>query len=132
LLEPTDIPNKDVRFLQAQVDIFLDMLTYGWFGATAREGMMLGKPVICYLRPEWLDSMRKEIPEYVDELPVISATPQTVYDVLRELVVNADKRREIGARSRSFAVKWHSASVAARRFDEIYRRLLKGKQWSRA
>jgi hypothetical protein len=131
LLEFTNIPNKVIRFYQAQMDICLDMLTFGWFGATAREAMMLGKPVICFLRPEWLDSMRKEIPDYVDELPVVSATPSTVYDVLCDLLDNREKRKEIGRRSRAFAVKWHSALVAAERFDEIYRCLLRGRTWSR-
>jgi hypothetical protein len=126
LLEPTGIPNKEVRFLQAQADIFLDMLTYGWFGATAREAMMLGKPVICYIRPEWLESVRQEIPDYAAELPIISATPTTVEAVLRDLIADPDKRREIGRRSREFAVKWHSAEAGGRRFDEIYSKLLRG------
>jgi len=124
LLTPTDIPNKEIRFLQVQSDIFLDMLSYGWFGANAREAMMLGKPVICYLRPEWLDSMRKELPEYVDELPVISATPYTIENVLLDLINNPGKRLEIGKRSRDFAVKWHSSEVAAEKFDQIYSSLL--------
>ena len=101
------------------------MLTFGWFGANAREGMMLGKPVICFLRPEWLESMRKEIPEYVDELPVISATPETVEMILRDLILDKKKRIEIGKRSREFALKWHSAEAGARRLDVIYRDLLK-------
>jgi glycosyltransferase involved in cell wall biosynthesis len=126
LLEPTGVPNKEVRFLQAQADIFLDMLTYGWFGATAREAMMLGKPVICYIRPEWLESVRKEIPEYAAELPIVKATPATVEEVLRDLVANLGKRREIGRRGRAFAVKWHSAEAGGRRFDEIYNNLLRG------
>ncbi|HZP94414.1 MAG TPA: glycosyltransferase family 1 protein [Burkholderiales bacterium] len=118
------VPNKEVRFYQAQADIFLDMLSFGWFGATAREAMMLGKPVICYLRPEWLESARREIPEYVDELPIVSATPDTIRDVLVELVANASKRGEIGARSRAFALKWHSADAGARRMERIYMELL--------
>jgi hypothetical protein len=125
LLEPTGIPNKEVRFLQAQSDIFLDMLSFGWFGANAREAMMLGKPVICFIRPEWLESVRKEIPDYAAELPVISATPESVETILRDLILNPEKRREIGARSRAFAVKWHSAKAGGIRFDEIYSRLLK-------
>lgn len=124
LIHPTGIPNRQVRFLQAQADIFLDMLTYGWFGANAREAMMLGKPVICYLRPEWLESMRAEIPDYVDELPVISATPHTVEAILRDLIADKGKREAIGRRSREFAVKWHSAEAAGRRFDAIYKELL--------
>ena len=123
LIEPTGIPNKEVRYLQAQADIFLDMLTYGWFGANAREAMMLGKPVICFLRPEWLESARQEIPDYIDELPIVSATPQTVEGILRDLIDNKEKRLEIGRRSREFAVKWHSAEVGARRFVQIYGQL---------
>jgi len=132
LLEPTGIPNKEVRFLQVQADIFLDMLTFGWFGANAREAMMLGKPVISYIRPEWLESVREEVPEYANELPIISATPQTIESVLRDLIVKPEKRKEIGERGRRFALKWHSAEAGGRRFDEIYSRLLQGDLLLRA
>jgi glycosyltransferase involved in cell wall biosynthesis len=124
LIQPTGIPNREVVFLQAQADIFLDMLTFGWFGANAREAMMLGKPVICFLRPEWLESARKEIPDYIDELPVVSATPQTVKAVLLDLIVNKEKRLKIGRDSRRFAEKWHSAEAGSRRFNQIYSDLL--------
>jgi hypothetical protein len=127
LINPTDIPNKEVIFLQVQSDIFLDMLTYGWFGATAREAMMLGKPVICFIRPEWLESVREEIPDYAKDLPIISATPHTVKDILCDLIINPEKRKEIGQRSREFAVKWHSMKAAGRRLDQIYSALLSGE-----
>jgi glycosyltransferase involved in cell wall biosynthesis len=89
--------------------------------------MMLGKPVICYIRPEWLESLRQEIPAYADELPIISATPHMVETVLRDLIKNPKKRREIGIRSREFALRWHSSDVAGKRFDQIYRDLLSEK-----
>jgi hypothetical protein len=119
-----DVPNRDVRFTQVQSDIVVDMLTFGWFGSNVREALMLGKPVVCYLRPEWTERMRREIPEYIDELPVVSATPETVEDVLKELVGNPSKRRELGERGRRFALKYHSAAAGARRMDAIYRELL--------
>ena len=126
LMEPSRVPNLEVRFLQVQADIFLDMLTYGWFGATAREGMMLGKPVVGFIRPQWLESLRQEIPAYAAELPIVNATPETIEEVLLDLIANPDKRREIGERSRAFAVKWHSDAAGARRFDQIYSKLLEG------
>ncbi|MEQ8926720.1 MAG: hypothetical protein RLO81_12945, partial [Fulvivirga sp.] len=124
LLEPTDIPNKEVRYIQAQSDIVVDMLTYGWFGANAREAMMLGKPVICFIRAKWLDSVREEIPGYAEELPIVNATPNTVESVLRDLIANPAKRNEIGKRSRAFAVKWHSSIAASKRFNRIYSDIL--------
>ncbi|HEX6051404.1 MAG TPA: glycosyltransferase, partial [Gemmatimonadaceae bacterium] len=118
------VPNKEVRFIQVQADIVVDMLTFGWFGSNIREAMMLGKPVVCYLRPEWLERMRRQIPEYIDELPVVSATPDTVEGVLKDLVNSPERRRELGERSRAFALKFHSAQAGARRMDQIYRELL--------
>lgn len=126
LISPSGVPNLEVRFLQMQSDIVLEMLTYGWFGTNVREAMMLGKPVVCFIRPEWLVDLRREIPAYADELPIISATPETVEVELRRLIENPQLRESIGRRSREFALKWHSSAVAARRFDEIYCRLLSG------
>jgi hypothetical protein len=125
LLSPSGIPNREVRYIQAQADIFLEMLSYGWFGANAREAMMLAKPVICFIRPEWLETLRSELPSYADELPIVSATPCTVEAILRRLIADAAMRREIGLRCRDFALKWHSDQVAAKRFDEIYGGLLR-------
>lgn len=122
------VPNRELRYYQVQADIFLDMLSFGWFGATGREAMMLGKPVICYLRPSWIEQVRREVPGYVEELPVISATPETVRDILIDLIGNPEKRREIGERSRAFALKWHSSPEAAKTFDRIYSRLLAGQE----
>ena len=121
-----DVPSEKIRYYQAQADVVLDQLTIGWFGANARESMMLGKPVVCWLRPSWLEQVARQLPDYVDELPVISATEETVEDVVADLVTDPDRRRELGERGRAFALKWHSAEAGARRMDDLYRRLLDG------
>jgi hypothetical protein len=118
------VPNLTLRYYQAQADIVVDMLSFGWFGGNVREALMLGKPAVCYIRPEWLETVRGENPEYAAELPVVSATPETAYEVVRDLVLDRAKRDEIGRRSRAFALKHHSADAAARRLDTLYRELL--------
>lgn len=128
LMEPVGVPNLDVRFLQVQADIFLEMLTYGWFGANAREAMALGKPVVCYIRPEWLESVREELPQYAEELPIVSATPETVEEVLLDLMRHPEKRAEIGRRGRAFIQRWHSPQAGARHFDDVYAKLIRGEQ----
>jgi len=66
------------------------------------------------------------MPQFVDELPIVIATPENVYEVLEDLVRNPEKRRQIGKRSRDFALRWHSSPRAAQRFDKIYSSLLTG------
>ena len=100
------------------------MLTFGFFGANIREAMMLGKPAICFLRTEWMGSMREEYPKYVEDLPVISATPENAYEKLRELVIDSEKRKNNGNAMREFALKWHASDIAAEKADIIYSRFL--------
>jgi hypothetical protein len=123
----TDVPNRQLRYYQSQADIVCDMLTFGWFGANVREAMMLGKPAVCYLRPSWIEQVRREVPGYAEELPVVHATPETVHDILGELIDDPELRRDLGERGREFALKWHSARAGALRFDEIYSELLETK-----
>jgi glycosyltransferase involved in cell wall biosynthesis len=132
LISPTGVPNLEVRFLQMQCNVVTEMLTYGWFGTNVREAMMLGKPVICFIRPEWLESLREEIPEYAEELPITSATPVSVEVILSDLIAKPELRAEIGRKSREFALKWHSTGTAARRFNEIYQNLIFADQRQRA
>ena len=123
LFYATDIPNRDVRYYQLQSDIVCDMLTIGWFGSNVREAMMLGKPAVCYLRLVWLEQIRRQVPDYIEELPVVSATPETVYDVVVRAARRPGGAAEIGERGREFAPRY-SAKAGAQRFDEIYSELL--------
>lgn len=120
-----DIPNKNIKYYQMQADIVVDMLTFGWYGANIRESMMLGKPCICFLRPEWEDIIEKDAPNHFIENPIISATPENIYEKLKYLIENKSYREEVGKKSRAFAKKWHSSKIAAKKFDEIYLNLLK-------
>lgn len=120
----TDVPAKDVRFVMSQCDVVVDMLTFGWFGANIREAMMLGIPSVCFLRESWMNDASKEIPEYISELPVVNANLKNIKSVLIDLIMNKEKRVEIGKKSREFAIKWHSKEAGAAKFDEIYSSLI--------
>ena len=117
----TGLPSTEVRFLQAQADIIVDQLNHGRYGATAREGMMLGRPTVCYInKNEALGEIRLE---FIETCPLVSATESTIYEVLRDLLGNEQKRLAVGRASREFALKWHAADACAARFEAIYDRL---------
>jgi glycosyltransferase involved in cell wall biosynthesis len=97
-----DKPSNQMRFYQAQADIVVEQLIYGWWGSTFVETSALGKPVVCYLRPAWKEFFLKNFPEY-GILPVIEADTQSIYEVLKRLVTDGDYRRQKGDESRRFA-----------------------------
>jgi glycosyltransferase involved in cell wall biosynthesis len=97
-----DKPSNQMRFYQAQANIVVEQLIYGWWGSTFVETSALGKPVVCYLRPAWKNFFLKTFPEY-SSLPVVEADTQSIYEVLKKLVTDADYRRLKGEESRRFA-----------------------------
>ncbi len=118
----SDTPSQDMKYLQVQADIIVDQLNYGSIGAFAREGMMLGKPVICHIAEKirsYTDAMR--------DCPAIDATEKTIYEVLKKVVeMTKEERAEIGQSSRDWMLKWYDSDVCAARFEKVYDRIMKG------
>lgn len=113
-----DMPNTEVRFYQAQADVVVDQLLLGRYGAQGREAMMLGKPVVGAINAKPGDD--GAVPPWIEECPVVHATPETVYQVLKELLKDPERRLELGKRSREYALKYNSAQACADRFERIY------------
>jgi hypothetical protein len=113
-----DVPSRDNRFIQIQADIIVDQLNYGRYGALAREGMMLGKPVVGRLDKHDLGD--EDATRCILESPIVPADESTIYEVLKGLVLDPERRAEIGAASRAHALRWWSADVLAERFERVY------------
>lgn len=128
LVFKSGVPNIFIHFFQVQSDIIVDQLNYGRYGAQAREGMMLGKPVVCYInRNEPSPGVRNRA---LEECPLVSATEESIYEVLKELVQDKAKREKIGRDSRDYALKWHSPDRCAERFERVYDALQAGRPLS--
>ena len=124
LINPTDVPSVDMRFLQMQADIVVDQLNYGRYGAQARESMMLAKPTICHINTRQGSGVRELLS--LAECPLIDANEEFIYRVLKALVASPQDRARIGALSRAYAIKWHSADACALRFENVYDRIMQG------
>ena len=124
LIFATDVPSRIVRYLQVQADIVIDQLNYGRLGANARESLMLGKPLISSLDARQDPSLPRL--GYIDEAPVMPATEATIYDALKAVVSRPDRWAEMGAASRAFALKWHSADACAARYEKVVDRVRAG------
>jgi hypothetical protein len=97
-------------------DIFIDQLIYGDYGLSAVEAMAAGKPVVCFLRQD----VRVRLPS---DCPVVQADPNTITDVLRDLLSDGQRRFALGESGRRYVEKYHSVEKCSLRLLEIYRSL---------
>ncbi len=120
------LSHSEVKQVYERADLLIDQLLCGWYGGVAIELMALGKPVICYIRKEDL----KFIPEKMrQELPIINATPATVYTVLKEwLTVRKHELLEVGRRSRAYVERWHDPLKIAAKLKGEYEAIMSSKQ----
>ena len=103
----------EAREWMSRCDIYVDQLITGEYGVASVEAMALGKPVICYIKP----SLR---PHYPAHFPVISANPETVEEVLRDLLRDGPRRQALGENSRSWAEERHDARKVVAKIAEYY------------
>ncbi len=106
------------RILTEEADILAEQLVLQGYGLNGMEGMAAGLPVISNLDDEeYFGPLRRW--SYFDECPVVSATPESVTDVLRELVIRPVLRHSLGHAGRQFVEKYHGNEATAFLFKAV-------------
>jgi glycosyltransferase involved in cell wall biosynthesis len=111
-------PREKARAMYAGADLLLDQLLCGWYGGVAVECMALGKPVVAFMREGDLHFISSDMRR---DLPIINATPATVYQVIKEwLTVRRGELLSWGRKGRRYVERWHDPLVIAERLKDEY------------
>ena len=100
-----------------RADLVVDQLVIGWYGVLTVEALALGKPVIVRVRDDLRRAFRPEI-------PVATASPGTIKDVLRTALKDFSYRRALAERARSYVEQVHDIRTVAARLRAIYEDVL--------
>ena len=110
--------NDKARCVYETADLLVDQLLAGFYGGLAVELMALGKPVICYIRES---DMHYLPPAMSQEMPLIQADPQSIYEVLRQwLTTRKGDLRARGLAGRGYVERWHDPMKIAGRLKNDY------------
>lgn len=116
------VTNSELIEKIKEADVVVDQLIIGWYAMFALEGMSMGKPVVCHIRPDFRDVYIGAGILQPDELPLVEASVTTIKETLRHLAsLSKNELNEIGQRSRDFVEKHHSTEVIGKEFDRINR-----------
>jgi hypothetical protein len=113
------IQNNEVRrILCEETDILIEQIIFNGHGLNGLEGLASGLPVISNLEDDtYMLPMRRW--SFFSECPLVSASPETLVDVLRKLVTRPDLRRQLGKAGRAYAEKYHGLDSAQYLFSKV-------------
>jgi glycosyltransferase involved in cell wall biosynthesis len=117
--------NDDVLRRMARADVYVDQLVAGYAFA-ALEAMALGKVVVSPVDGNEVTQVFRRY-SYLDECPIVDASPETIYEVLRGLIADRATWREAGRASREFCERRHSFEASTEMWDAIFRRIWFGE-----
>jgi hypothetical protein len=107
------VERKEAMNILADSDILVDEIISGTFGLASIEAMAMGKVVINYIKP----ALQKEYPE---SLPILSATRDDLYSVLKNIISDVNLRVRLGRQGRAYVENYHDAHKVARDLIKIY------------
>lgn len=110
----TNVSHDQLKEEYISSDIVIDQLTFG-YGTVSIEAMALGRPVVV-----GIDEKTHRDSGIWEELPVINANTETIYDVLKETIVNRELLPSIGYKSRKFIEKNHDVKTLTKRLILYY------------
>jgi glycosyltransferase involved in cell wall biosynthesis len=120
------VGNEEALARVAAADIYVDQLLFG-YAMAALEAMAFGKVVISGIEdtPDYQVFRRYS---YLDECPIVPASPETIADVLRDLIARRSEWPAIGRESRDYVEHRHSYAAAVELYGAIYRKLWDGEE----
>lgn len=116
-------PNGDVfsqpemAALYRRADAVVDEFGVGWFGFVTLEACAMGRPVVSHLDQQVMGRM---YPWH----PVLEAqSPDEVADRFEALAGDPDVHRQVGERSRQWALEFHAPARVTERYVQAFRTL---------
>jgi hypothetical protein len=112
--------NNEVKdIMHNEADILVDQLIADGYALSATEGMASGLPVVGNLSDLNLMTLFRRY-SYLNECPIVSSTPETIYNILKILIENPSLRIELGAAGQKYVEKYHSYEAGQYMFSKIY------------
>ncbi len=109
------LPWHELRDLLAEADVVVDQVFMGWYGMVAVEAMALGKPVLCFVRPDFVRRLT--------DCPLVRCTREDLTQRLEQMLAEGADRAGRGEAGRAYVEREHAGPVIARRLADLYRSL---------
>lgn len=112
-----NMPHIQFKALLSSADILIDQLVLPGTGKVSTEGLSYGKVVLSHMA---YDKFPQKNPK---ECPIVDVNPDTLYEKLKELIVNFELRQSVAKLGRAYVEKY----LDVRHFCNRVLELVEGK-----
>jgi hypothetical protein len=99
------VVNTEAIKLYEKADILIDQLIIPGTGKLATEALVMGKVVLAHMA---YDKYPQKNPK---ECPIVDVNPDTIYEKLKELILDYEKRKEIALKGRNYVIKYLDTKI---------------------
>ena len=111
------VQNDELKQTMADSHIIAEQFVMGWHGLFGLEGMALGKPVLCYLRPD-IHQLYTQY-SFFESCPIVNTSVDQIEENLRWLYEHPEKCEELGRQGRRYVERFHSLEAMGGFFKGI-------------
>jgi glycosyltransferase involved in cell wall biosynthesis len=122
-----NLQNEEVRRQIALCHVVAEQFIMGWHGLNAIEGMVSGKPVLCFLR----EDLRKlyTLFSFAGDCPIVNTPVEMVEDNLRKLYYHPELCEELGRLGRTYVENYHSLEAMGGFLKGVIGQVLSGEKF---
>ena len=110
--------NEKAKRIYESADIIADQFLIGWYALFAAEGMALSKPVLCFLRDEWIKT--NDFEKW--NCPIVNTNSDNLKENLRKLILNEELCLKLGREGREF-VKRYGMDYVGKELKGVYEKI---------
>ena len=110
--------NEKAKRIYESADIIADQFLIGWYALFAAEGMALGKPVLCFLRDEWIKT--NDFEKW--NCPIVNTNPDNLKENLKMLINDEELCLKLGREGREF-VKRYGMDYVGNELKGVYEKI---------
>jgi hypothetical protein len=109
------VKNVDILTVYKEInecDLLVDQMLVGFYGLIAIEALALCKPVVCYIREDIWNTIKKDC-------PIFNSNPDTLYNDLKQILDTPQQLKERSKMSREYALRYHDSKKIAAKYLEL-------------
>lgn len=109
-----NVPNEEAVKIYSDADIIVDQLFFPGTGKFATEALAAGKVVLGHMA---YDRYPQKNP---NECPIIDANPDTIYEELKKIIPDFEKRKKLAAQGRDYVLKYLDVRIFCKKVLDLY------------